>query len=57
LSERHIERKLLKEVKDLKRMLEIMNSRIISDTYNANHSIHKIEQSNERYRAKKNKKK
>ena len=56
LSERHIERKLIKEVTDLKRMLEIMNSRIISDTHNANHSIHKIEESNERYRGKKNKK-
>ena len=56
LSERHIERKLIKEVTDLKRMIEIMNSRLISDTYNANHSIHKIEESNEGYLGKKNKK-
>ncbi|MGB2845828.1 MAG: toxin-antitoxin system HicB family antitoxin [Candidatus Aminicenantaceae bacterium] len=56
LSERHVERKMLKEVAALKRMLEIMNSQIMSGTYNASNSIHKIEERRDKYRGKKNKK-
>ena len=57
LSERHVVRNLLKEVEGLKRKLEIINSQIISDTYRANHSLHKIEEREDKYRGKKNKKK
>jgi len=56
LSDRHTGRNLLKEVADLKRMLKIMNSRIMNSTYNASHSIHKIEERKDKYRDKKNKK-
>jgi len=55
LSDRHTGRNLLKEVADLKRMLEIMYSQIMSDTYNASHSLHKIEERGDKYRGKKNK--
>jgi len=56
LSEKHVERKILKEVVALKRMLEIMNTQIMSGTYNASHYIHKIEERIDKYRGKKNKK-
>ncbi len=56
LSERHIGRNLVKEVASLKRKLEIMNSRIMNSTYDASHSIHKIEERKDNYRGKKNKK-
>lgn len=56
LSERHIGRNLLKEVAALKRNLEIMNSRIMTNTYKANYSLQKIEERVDKYRAKKNKK-
>lgn len=56
LSYRHTGRNLLKEVAALKRKLEIMNSQIMS-TYNASHSLHKIEEREDKYRGKKNKKK
>jgi len=55
LSERHIERKILKEVAAIKRMLEIMNTQIMSSTYNASNSLHKIEERRGKYRGKKNK--
>ncbi|MDH5385211.1 MAG: toxin-antitoxin system HicB family antitoxin [Candidatus Aminicenantes bacterium] len=57
LSEKHTGRYLLKEVADLKRNIEIIYSQIMSDTYNASHSLHKIEESVDTYQAKKNKKK
>lgn len=57
LSERHMERNLLKEVESLKKKLEFIYSQIMSDTYSASNSIHKIEEPIDRYRAKKNKKK
>ncbi len=53
LSERHIEKNLLKEVTSLRRKLEIMNSKIMNSTYNASHSIHKIEERRDKYRGKK----
>jgi len=56
LSERHIERNLLKEVSALKGKLEFMYSQIFSDTYNSSHPLHKIEEPVDKYRAKKNKK-
>ena len=56
LSERHIEKNLLKEVTSLRRKLEIMNSRIMTNKYNASHSIHKTEERRAKYRVKKNKK-
>jgi antitoxin HicB len=56
LSERHMGRNLVKEVAALKRKLEIMYSQIMSNTYNVNRSIHKIEESRDKYLDKKNKK-
>ena len=53
LSKGHVKRNLLKEVADLKRMLGIMNSRIMNSTYNASHSIHKIEERRDKYQGKK----
>jgi len=53
LSERHIERNLIKEIAALKRNFEIMNSRIMKSPYNASHSIHKIEERRDKYRGKK----
>ena len=53
LSERHIEKNLLKEVTSLRRKLEIMNSKIMNSTYNASYSIHKIEERRDKYRGKK----
>ena len=43
LSERHMGRNVIKEVAALKRKLEFMNSRIMNRTYDASHSLHKIE--------------
>jgi len=57
LSEMHIERKLLKEISALKRKLEVMYSQIVSDTYSASNSFHKIEDPIDKYRTKKYKKK
>lgn len=56
LSERRVDRTLLKEIAALKRNLEIINSRIMNSRYNTSHSIHKIEEHGEKYRGKKNKK-
>ena len=56
LSERHMGRNLVKKVDALKRKLETMNSRIMNRTYDASHSLHKIEEREDKYRSKKNKK-
>lgn len=53
LSERHMGRNLIKEVAALKRKLEIMNSRIVNSPYGASHSIHKIEEREDKYHGKK----
>jgi len=53
LSEGHVERNLLKEVAALKGKIEIINSRIMNSTYNASHSIHKIDERRDKYRDKK----
>ena len=53
LSERHMGKNLIKEVAALKKKLETMNSRIMNRTYDASHSLHKIEESRDKYRGKK----
>ncbi len=56
LSEGRIEKELLKKVKYIEKMLEVMNSREMSHSYDTSQPIHKIEEDNKRYRSKKNKK-
>jgi len=53
LSERHMGRNVIKEVAALKRKLEFMNSRIMNRTYDASHSLHKIEEREDKYRGEK----
>ncbi len=53
LSEGRIEKELLKKVKYIEKMLEVMNSKEMSDSYDTSQPVHKIEEGNKRYRSKK----
>jgi predicted RNase H-like HicB family nuclease len=53
LSEGRIEKELLKKVKYIEKMLEVMNSREMADPYDTSKPTHKIGESNKRYRSKK----
>lgn len=56
LSERHIEKKLLKKIEAMKSSLEAKNSRGISDFIKTSQPAHKIEENIKKYRRKKTKK-
>jgi antitoxin HicB len=53
LSEGRIEKELLKKVKYIEKILEVMNSGEMPDPFDTSHPVHKIEEGNRRYRSKK----
>ncbi len=53
LSERHMGKNLVKEVADLRRKLDIINSRVMNSMYDESRSLQKIEERKNKYRGKK----
>lgn len=53
LSERHIEKKLLKKISELEKMLKSINLSVVSDDYSSSRQIGRIEETMKRYRSKK----